>query len=282
MAVFKRKRPNISDDHTLFLHNYVNKDLQSYFRVFNFFQEIIFCPKYRIKDNFITTTGWIAYSVSFIITFVNVVSTLFKGASGFNVNKFNSAKYNTIVYICLFFNCFVYSIGYITNFVVNFRKRHRNVALILKLQKISNVISEKSKRFKNSIRYNNFFNVFMILQHLIFSFGLNLLTDDSHKHDLLNDLLLMHFNFNMLYAIRVIVLLQNYASSLIELSQTKGLSLRRRELNCTRMLQAYRDLLDAYSIFIEVFQDLVTIFLIFLSLVLLTLRYDLSVLYPTA
>ena len=233
----------------------VDKDVQSMLLPLNLMHNIIFCPKYRIKDNVITPNSFITNFFAMIATLVYIF-TFVHCTYLVTVNKEIHTR-STFMYYIPFYNCFFYSFGLSMNFVNGVIRTKSNIQFVLMFQKVHRFINNESG-FKHIIIWSwiIFLEVLSIYTIVFTYFQIQIGTLFS----VYAIYFLIIFDFNVIYFMRVMRLLENE----LDLWNIQHLNLHEREdkyeINyCTTMFQAYVDILKCYNSHKDSFQQFVSI-----------------------
>lgn len=186
-----------------FLENYITDHIVRIFYYMNITLSILFAAKYIIKDNFITPTGNI-YNI--IVYFVFGSGIIFKSYTEFFEGPSN--RTNALLEAVFVYRFIYYCFSLIMLCYVNVTKSHTNILLVLKIQKINNIIC-KNKTIDNTAFWNFLFylvnfirSLMMIVTYFLTLFD-NVLNIESTP-------LLLSFDANWFYFIRVLNLLRKY------------------------------------------------------------------------
>ena len=242
------------------LHNFVDTDVQSMLFPLNLMQNILLCPKYRIKNNFIHPNN-----------LTSIVLTLCGGALSISLMCYRIYVYFTfdvvkiywkLLSISSYADLLLYCFGFIVNYVANVRQTKRNMAFVLKIQDVHRFLNEKS--YSKRFIIGNWFNFILIWGfyiyisiHIVCHFHLSVLV-------LFICLTFMCFDINVVYATRILKLLSDkvhiwniYTQRLVQMDH------RDKEVYCKRMFQTYVDILESYKIYRSSFQQMVGISVLF-------------------
>ena len=235
---------------TTILNNVVDKDVTSMLLPLNLMQYIMFCPKYRIKNNCITPNGFISNVISIIVSLVFMllyvrftVYTLYYYQDNFNVPIF--------VLISTWYDVFFHSLGFIMNCVIGIVQSKKSVKFVLTLQKVHRFLVNETS-FKQFIVWNWIIVVVVLWGHLCIETCFGILTRLPIV-TYYSCYIMVFFDFNIIYGIRVIKLLED---KVLLWSTKSGDENSKNE----EVFQVYVDILDCYDIYKDCFQYFVSTF----------------------
>ena len=238
-----------------FLNNKVDKNVQSMLFPLNLIQYIVFHPKYRIKNNVISPNSRIANFVSMVATLVSISAFIHCTYVGLT-NKQSIAR-NTVMVSIALFTCFFYSFGFTINFVIGLIQSKSNVKFVLTFQKVHRFINNDTDVNHINIWIWIDFLVVLVIYFIVFTYlQIKMGAPFSSAYTVY---FLIIFDVNIIYVIRIIRLLTNK----VDLWNSQHLNLPEREdipeINCcTRLFQAYVDILECYNIHKDSFQQFVS------------------------
>ena len=250
----KQSKSRIDYRTTDLIDNFVDKDIQSMLFPFNLMQNMLFCPRYRIKDNFIYPNNFVSKSISLCVSILSIFLYCYQ-VYKLHINA-NIRYYLNISYIASYVDLFMYSIGFAMSYVFNVWQTKRNILLILRIQKVHRFLNEKPL-FKRFIIYN-WISVSVVFGSLIVRICCLLTNVNPSFTHCLNWISLFCFDLNYICAIRLIKLLGNKVD--LWINQTQHLQRLQRmntseiETYCRKMFQAYVNILDCYKIYENSFQ----------------------------
>ena len=260
-------------------HNVVDKDVQSMFLPFTLMQIILLGPRYCIKNNAITTNNLfnkvlllsgIVFCVSlFAFRVVDIqISTWFTQRMQF-YHLFLSLSYN-------FFGIFII-------FVINLIQSESNVLFVLTIQKVHRVLKNEVNYLRRYIRNSWVFVAVIICIYIVYWGSICFLYQIIPFHVAIELLVLIHFDVNIIFAMRYIKLLEDKIvlwSRHVLLSDSDN----QDEASRKRLFQTYLQILKSYEIYKNISQHSVGIFFFLSSLNYLfrslhRFRYYLSIFY---
>ena len=253
IPLYRKNQGNIKSHRTeVLLNNFVDKDVQSMILPLNVLQTMLFCPKYSIKDNFITSNSRLSnfVSVSGTILFLTIISCDFCTAV---TNSWFSIK--TVLMSLLGRYIFV-SVGVLMNVTLSLIHTNENVSFVLLFQDIHRIFNNEIS-FRRFVIINWLAIIFLVGCYVIaiatlcalLTFPILFIASGS---------ILVSFDSNIIYATRVIQLLKNK----VDLWNIRALQYQSRdrmetENHCKIMFKAYVDLLECYDIYRVLFQHMV-------------------------
>ncbi|PZC77045.1 hypothetical protein B5X24_HaOG200694 [Helicoverpa armigera] len=235
--------------------NTVNKNVQSMLLPLNLMQYLKFCPKYCIKNNFITPNSNVSKLISAIATLALI---LFLELCYYKLvfhDHYDKEKHYYLL-ASYTFDSIYFSFGLITNCLDGIMCSKNNIQFVLIVQRIHTFLNIK-RNFNHFTAYNwltviSYISLYFTLI-TIYCIHLNLASSTIFYY------MFIIFYFNLIYAIRIIKLLENQVVLWIQ-----GLNCTQLEntydKNCYKNLfQAYVDILQCYDIFKSCFQHFVSI-----------------------
>lgn len=246
------------------LDNYITNDIQNIFYPFRFLQILLISPKFRIKDNFIYPNEKrtnISLAVFFAVLFIIYMNKSIYNTAMAKIETFH------ILLIYFFYIYFFASVSVV--FGYNILHGHNNVLLILTIQRIHLNINIGEKCTKYLILWNwicclsTFFCCIMLTVCFY-------ITYNSHTKTvyICVDYLIISVDLNLIYAIRIIILLKMYLSKFIDNNLLTDNLLH----NFQKDFDIYQNCIQAYDLVKKIFHSLV-IFHPFLEFILIK-KYD--------
>ncbi|PZC77054.1 hypothetical protein B5X24_HaOG200703 [Helicoverpa armigera] len=240
------------------LNNYLEKEIQNIFRPFNYAFILLLSSKYTMQDNYITPNGKLR-------TFLSCMSASYVSGVGFYYmisNKYleyNSSVYSiTVVTIVVQLIIIGYCFGVILIMVNNFVFSQKNILLIVTIQTIGKNIN-LSKVVKNfivgnwiailipSAIYAGIQGSFYIFYYII-DYTLVLAT--------LCTIAFLAFELELVYALRVIVLLRKYLQGWVQMVSKLNYD-QDDGYDCVKLFKIYQNILQAFELYKAVSQFLV-------------------------
>lgn len=236
-----------------YLNNVVDIDVQSMLLPLNLMQYIMFCPKYRIINDCITPNSFISNVISIIVTLVFILLLVICFLN--SIYFYKRVYASTFGYMSSYFDIFFYSFGLTINCVLGIIQSRKSTKFVICIQNVHRFIKNESI-LKHLIIWNWIIVVVVLCTNVcacIFIGTMNSIPFSSYYACFV----LMIFDFNFIYAIRLIKLLEN----MVLLWSTKSGDINSlRESDCEKAFQAYVDILDCYTIFKDCFQLFVSTF----------------------
>lgn len=232
--------------------NMVDKDVQSMLLPLNLMQNIMFCPKYRIKNNLISPISIFHSLVSLIGTGLFIFA-FFHRLYILYVDRGLSHQYTQ--YIISFFDCGYYSFGLTMNFISSVFESKTYISFVLIYQNINRFLCD-NKRSKN-FTFWNWFSVITAGSYFVVIFISFSLIVRLPYYYILSVYSVVSFDFNYIYAIRLLKLLEDKAV----LWNTRALDLQEIEDKdeVKRIFDAYVNILKCYKIYEVCFRKIVSI-----------------------
>lgn len=234
------------------MNHLVTLELQKIFRPLNLMQNIIFCPKYVIKKNYISPNNLRSFLISglaaitFLTTlaYINYVVCFDKEIAFYSENQH--------VVTCLF-DTFFYSVGFLINTVTAAAQTNMNVEFVISIQEV--VIM-----FKNSFKKYTICNWLSMTIILVFYVAYisccYIIFESINTSYICVIVLLVSFDINIFYAIRLIKLLERSIAFWNNMIRNTG-GIRDHQM-CQELFQAYDRILKCYDICNRSFEILVS------------------------
>lgn len=236
----------------------VDEDVQSIFMPLNLMQYVSFCPKYHIKNNVITPNGLISNFVSmkgtlvfiFIHIYHDYLVTFYKNYPGFT-----SFMYVTTLFDCIFYNC-----GNVLNFVIGIIQTRNAVKFVLIYQNVHRFLN-----CETSTRIFTIWNWIIVIgytcMYVVITTIISIPIKVPFIH-ILADYLVIFFDFNLLYAVRIFKLLEDQIVQWnMQVLKTHKIENLHEIYHCKKMLKAYVGILECYDIHQVCYQQFVSILL---------------------
>lgn len=251
-----KKLFNIKNDYSVnfVLNNSVNEEVQAMFLPLNLMQHFMLCPKYRIRNNIITPNTLISNFVSIIGTLLFIFSLVY------HVILLTYHDCPGCLYfsnISEYFDCIFYCAGFTLNLVFGIIHSRKNIKFILTFQQVHIFLNDdiSSKHF---IIWNWIIIIsFQIVYFFIYTYFFIRLRLPLFL--LYGMLLLIFMNYNIIYATRVIKLLEDKVI-LWNIQALHSLNIGEilKQRHCEKVFQAYASILECYDIHKDCFQQLVS------------------------
>ncbi|KAH9643032.1 hypothetical protein HF086_013593 [Spodoptera exigua] len=225
------------------LDNNIYKTIQPFNLIFTLFVS----SKFKIRNRYIFPCDKIYQIVIFIVNIFFFTWSLCNVIS-FTLN--DNVKYGDKIYcLSIIFSSAFYFIDYLILIIDNLFYSHTNIALIMKIQDITRAI-DINKSFRSYINWN-FISLFISLaiSLLTIIWFLNFYISFA---DVSIDIMIVVFDVNLIYGIRILVLFNKYFGVWIE-SVYKMDNQQNNEEDCNKLVKLYRDILEAYKLFIAIF-----------------------------
>ena len=239
-------------------NNKVDKDLQSMLFPLNLMQYIMFCPKYRIKDNIITPNSLISNVISLIVTIIFICAFIHCTYNMVAIAEQNIGSDRDFMSYFSFYNCAFFCFGCTLNFLIGIFHTKTNIQFVLTYQEVHRFLNDKTSIVKFVV-WNWIIVVGIVGFYAIIVTCFHTLMGTPFK-SVYAAYIMMAFDFNMVYVIRVIQFLENkivlWNIRNVNFQETEDMN---EENNCTRMFQAYVQILECYDIYKESFQPFVSI-----------------------
>lgn len=165
----------------------------------NLMQNVTLCPKYRIKDNFIAPNSIISKCFSFCGSILYISLFFYR-----SVKLFLDFHEPGKIHVPTFYS-YYYCLGFVLNFIQCITQSDYNVKFVLMIQDVHRVINDKccfSRLTFWSWFTCSFVTVLFIICYMVFHIALTM------PLYYIPTCLLIMFDFQMIYAIRLIRLLE--------------------------------------------------------------------------
>lgn len=235
------------------LKKFVAKDVQSMLRPFNFMQNIIFCPKYGIKDNFIRPNSTKSMLISVFAALIFSAMYFYRNYYFFYFNT-TAAPYSINVRIFFFVSeTLFYSAGFLINtFIAVFRTR-KNIEFVLIIQDLNITFRENLRRYtlRNWISVLTLVTFYVL--YVLYTF---LITPPIDNYAVWIIFLQSFFDLNIIYAIGLMKVLTQKA--ILWNKAISNLNNIRDEEVCKILFNSYDQMLKCYKIYRDSFGILVS------------------------
>lgn len=253
----------------IYLNNFVDKDVQSMFLPLNLMQMISFCPKYRIKNNLITTNNPLSKFIALCGTTLYI--SIFFCNLYYSYSIYSSVNYNNLKVAAKMANFCLFTLWFINNCIRSVFRAKENVLFILTFQNIHRFLNSENK-FKLFVIGNwVIVAIFVIISmsSLIYVTALDLMP----AFVIWGYFAFMIIDVHLICATRLIQLLKDK----VDLWSVQALNYqitgdRDEKIHCEKLFDAYINILDCYDIYKISSQQLVSTLRIYLSLCMHTRR----------
>lgn len=240
------------------LKNIIVEDFQSMLRPLNLMQNIFFCAKYRIRNNFITKNSYCYKYLPILlclayITYLACLIYSFIYLLHFDVLFLSIAL--SIFY--QFFSCFL---GYLLNIISNTIHKKNNILLVLKIQDVYTRLKINRKDIKYLVIFNwaavVTLNVLYIIEKTDFDPEITIYRVINVLFTYTNVL----FELNVVYTVFFVKLLRKVLNVWVEETKTPRSEDLQSVCHWNSMFKVYTNILEAYQLFQETFRLLVRTF----------------------
>ena len=231
-----------------FRNNKLDKDVQIIVQPFNIILSVFLTSKYKIRNSYITPCEK-KYPILlfFIISLFNVLNIyhIFFNESG----SFFDTSIESTIFVCLETK---YYLSYILLIICNIGHSHSNVSLILKIQDIHRSV-DISNGLPSYLRWN-WISLFTVLCSLFLrAIYFSAIKNTICFVEVSRDLLILQYNLNLVYGIRLTKLLSMYLKGWI-----KHIQNYRNEDNCDQFFKTYKSILETFKLYTKCFRLLVS------------------------
>lgn len=230
------KRKNTDE---VLLDNMVDKDIQSLLLPLNMLQNVTFCPKYWLRDNFITPHTTICKVVCMCAALVYTSAYVYR-AYDLQMSQIIREYFN-LLNIFSIIDIFFYSIGFIMNFIMNVVQSQENIRFLLIYQDIHRFLNSGiQKQEKNKSIIWNWISLLMIC---CFYCGFIAFLPG------LSRIILICFDANIIYSIALLKMLGEKLLLLENKIQNLQAHSMGDDAHCGKIFQAYLNILECYNNF---------------------------------
>ena len=250
LRIFKSTRVEIISN------NIIDKDVQSMLLPLDLLQIVQFCPKYCIKDNFISPNSRLSNFISLCATMFFILHLSYY-VLYITIADAIATNQELFIFILLSSELVFVCTGFIMTFFLKILRTSENITLVLKFQDIHRHLNN-DKKFKRFI----IVNWFAVVSLSMFSIGAltfcGIMVGISIG-TVFTGVILLGFDANIFYCIRVIQLLKDKIDLWnLQVFQHKNMEDREIEEYCKVMFQAYVHILDCFDIYKGSFQQIVS------------------------
>ncbi|PZC77043.1 hypothetical protein B5X24_HaOG200692 [Helicoverpa armigera] len=252
-----RSFKNIVNIYPKIINNKVDNDVQEMLYPLDFMQCLIFISKYHIRNNLIAPIGVITTFISMIATMAFVVVHIYQTL--FATSETNSIASITTENITRYFSCVFYCSVFTINFIMCVIQTNKSIKFVLTYQKVHRFLKNSGSYSYNNnyIIWNWVFVITAVIWHTstivycVVSIGYNFFVATCYMYPI------MLFDINMVYAMRIIKLLENEINIWNDVIKSR---LHTQDENyCRDLLNIYVEILECYEIFKDCFQQSVSI-----------------------
>lgn len=228
----------------LMLSDSLDKDVQSMFLSLNFMTNILLCPKFSIKNNFIKPNSRLSSFISVISTALFCFLFFF---SCFPYMFYSKIQFDSIESFTTLLDSIFYGSGFIMNCILCVIRTNRNVQFVLYFQHLHRCLDD-STGFKRFIKLNWFIFTFILSYYISYYSYLSISMNINFCELLMLHFLIL-FDLQMVYAMRILKLLGCKASlwNMKVMSCDDYDNVRVKDF-CKKMIEAYFCILKCYDI----------------------------------
>lgn len=240
--------------------NKLDEDIQKLIRPFNIVLSAFLSSKFKIKDNFIFPCEKKYHILMFTILFcsnITSVALMFLRAG----NDFDHI-YSKVTAFCFVF----YSINLLLLLTHNIVYSRSNITLLLIIQKINSGL-DISNIFPSYIRRTWVFLFIIILNFFFCNYFFYRFLDSVSFVDVSSDLMIVAFDYNLVYGIGLMLLLVEYLKEWVERMRKLSYEDENNDY-CHNMFELYKHILNAYNLHNSIFKLIVSVYSSFLTFIL--------------
>ncbi|PZC77071.1 hypothetical protein B5X24_HaOG200721 [Helicoverpa armigera] len=232
----------------------IDKDMQRMLLPLNLFHNILLCPKYRIKNNFINPNSFLSIILGLFGLILSIFSFCYRVYKYYRINP---KKYvMNVMYVTSYIDFVIFSIGTIINFKINVLETVRNVSLVLKIQDIHRFLP--GQNYFKCFTIWNWISIFSGVGFYTYMLIFTVLTFEMHIDGMLFGFTLLFIDVNIIYCIRLIKLINNK----VDIWNRRALKMHQmdpidNEDYCEKMFEAYMNILKCYDFYKDSFQLMV-------------------------
>lgn len=239
------------------LNNIVDKDLQLVLKPLNLAQNLFFCAKFSIRDNFVTSNS---RCYNYFSIFCAILYTIFLSILLIISCVYLFSRTTVLIIILqMFYQAYSACFGYTVNIISNIVHCNNNVCLLLKIQHVLRSLKIDGRYLRRVLFFNwiavVFISILYILGKINENFKIEVNTIIIQSPTIL-------FEVNILYATCIVKLLKkalNVWTAEVKMPITQGL-----EDKCywNKMFKMYLNILESYDLFQKTFRLLVRLLLL--------------------
>lgn len=235
-----------------FFHNLITKDVHQMCYPFHLMLTSLFSAKFNLRNSFITPNGRTYYIVMLFMVLLVTVSYSCRIYFNYTYEMVPYGELQTLttvvfyIYYCVCFN---------TLYIFSITKSQTNILLILKIQLIHKSIYN-NKSMKKNVICNWILCLIIVFCNIVIYTCLFIFKPSYTLWDLVFDALFISFDVNLIYAIRIIMLLTDYVNEWkrnVELMNTG----EENVTYCKKMVKVYETILEAFELYKKVSELLV-------------------------
>ena len=236
------------------ISNYtVDKDVQSMLWPLNLMQYIMFCPKYRIKNDLITQNSLISNLISMIVTVVYLSTYFYTTVT----EDAQSLGFPTFLNFSCFNECLVFGCGFCMNFVIGVIQTKNNVQFILTFQKVHRFLNAGAN--VNHFVVGNWILGITALGFYVIIYTIFWVQMGASFSSIYVAYFLVFYDFNIVYATRILKLLENQVCLWsFKVTICRELEDTQTENDYKKVFQAYVEILECYRSYKVCYQPLVS------------------------
>ncbi|PZC83179.1 hypothetical protein B5X24_HaOG200825 [Helicoverpa armigera] len=182
----------------------VDKDVQTMLMPLNLMQNVFFNKKYRIKNNTILPNNLTSNILSFVASLTCTLIFLYRV---YLMSALEDSRFTSILYYSSFFDCLYYCVGYVINFVSGVIFTKKSIEFVFIFQKIHRFISNETD-FRLFVIWN-WVSVSVAASGYVLICIFFVTNADLSVFNGFPCLFLCIFDFNIVYAMRLIQLLRS-------------------------------------------------------------------------
>lgn len=243
----------------IFLNNSLETDVQRIFYPFNYIMSLFLSSRFNLQPNSVRPISRKSLILRSLVVGFMIIATAYrihlKDISRFGHNIENISIVLLVSYFLIISRC----MDYVCMFILNIVHRYNNVVLIVIIQSI-----HKSIHF-NGIRSFIFWNWVLVVASTVFNvLAFILFGVICHFVDLfcVCELVIICFDVDFLYTIRVLVLMIKYLNGWIENFRMLHFHSGNDEMYCKKMFNVYCKILKVFDLYKSIFQVLVSIHIV--------------------
>lgn len=248
------------------LNNYVDEDIKAMLRPINFMMSTQLLQKYTIRDNFITSNSIVVKSLSFCITLILMLIQIREDFHNV-IEKLPTPSFQKVFPISyIIFNACFYNTGIIINFITNIRNSENNIDLILTIQKVH----KTTKTYKNYSSTLSIWSWFYVTCYMFYYVVRILIKFIIRKFFSVSSILIFFYNANMIYAIRLIIIIRYELTIwIIQVqrdSECCNIEIPEKDITCEerdfkKNYKAFFNILRAFNLYKDVNQGMVSFYI---------------------
>ncbi|CAH0596868.1 unnamed protein product [Chrysodeixis includens] len=238
------------------LDDKIDEDIQAILKPMNTLEVLSFYPKYQIKDNFITPNSKVYNLVYFFGTIGYVLISIVQLIPLY----LDHQQFETLLHVPYLYNALFSSMRFLANFTIGVLYSERNIRLVLTIQEVHRSLNDCNNSRSLIVRnwiFVLFFFSFCVTIYFIFEIIMGFYLID------LGNAILVVFDFNLIYSIRVMQLLESkvvlWNDKAVKTEEFENVD---KKLHYEKMFNTFSKILECYDLYKMSFQFTILFFIV--------------------